>query len=173
MDNKQKLTDFFNRFNQYFDEQVPVIIAETANEVFRESFVKKEFDGKAWPALNKSYKPKSGTMMVRSSNLVNSIRPTTISPQKVIMSAGSSKVPYARVHNEGDQISRVARSETFMRNRVKKGINKGRFKRGATNNTQGYSFKAYKYSMPQRQFMGYSKELNQRIIKRIIAYSTT
>ncbi|ADY51526.1 hypothetical protein Pedsa_0954 [Pseudopedobacter saltans DSM 12145] len=166
-----QLENFFARFNQHFDEAVPTIIAETANEYYRESFVKKSFDGKPWPALSKNYKPKRGTMMVRSANLINSIRPGVVSPSLVTSRAGSTKVPYARVHNEGEQISRTARSETFMRNRYKAGNKKGKFKRGATYNTKGYTFKAYSYNMPQRQFMGHAKELNQRIVKRIISYT--
>jgi phage gpG-like protein len=164
---EQQLNSFFDRFNQYFDEEVPAIIAESANEHYRERFVKKDWDGKAWPALSKKYKPKRGTMMVRSANLLNSVRPTTVSKSMVIVSAGSSKVPYAQVHNEGGQISRAARSETFMRNRSKK----GKFKRGTKDNVKGFSFSAYSYSMPQRQFMGHSAGLNQLITKRIISYT--
>lgn len=169
------LENFFARFNQHFDENVPAIIAETANEYYRESFVKKSFDGKPWPALSKSYKPKRGTMMVRSANLVNSIRPGTVSPSLVTMRAGNSKVPYARVHNEGETINRKARETVVTHKKYKSGKYKGKTLFAKNNKRATYSQKAsigaYSYNMPQRQFMGHAKELNQRIVKRIISYT--
>lgn len=174
---QDQLNSFFLKFNQHFDEKVPEIIAEEAINTYRGSFDKKAWDGKPWPKLSKNYKPKSGTMMHRSTRLERSIKVTTQTSQKVIISAGggggNSKVDYARVHNEGGTISYAARSETFVRNRIKKTTTKGKktsrkgqFRVG-TIPGQGFSRKAYSMKMPKRQFMGFSGELNRAIIKRI------
>lgn len=168
MNYQDQINNFFAEFNKFFDEAAPLIIEETAIEYFKESFISKSFDGEKWPALSKNYKPKRGSMMVRTSALVNSIRPVVTTPSRVLISAGNSKVSYAKVHNEGGLVTRNTRSETFVRNRFGKGIKKGKFKRGTTPG-QGFTFKASSYNMPQRQFMGHAKELNQRIINRIKA----
>ena len=75
------------------------IIAETATEYYKGAFTRKEFGGKPWTP-NKHPKQK-GSLMVDSGNLMNSIHPAVVSPQKVVISAGNDKVPYARIQNEG------------------------------------------------------------------------
>lgn len=162
--NGAKINAWFAGFEHRMDSAVPGIIAETANEYFKESFTRKGWDNSPWAPVKKANK--RGTLMVRSAKLVDSIRPSTVSPGRIVISAGSSKVPYARIHNEGGLISRAARSETFLRNRQTSGKGKGRFKRGTTAG-QGFSFSASSYNMPQRQFMGHSAILNKRIITRI------
>lgn len=166
MSNQQKLNDFFAKINDRLATRVPAIIAETATEYFKESFRTKSFDGIPWKETKK--KAKRGSLMVRSGALMSTIRPSTISPAIVKISAGSSRVPYARVHNEGESIKRAARSETFVRNRHTKGIKKGSFKRG-TSSGKGFSFKSFEYKMPKRQFMGHTAELNRRIMTRVKA----
>lgn len=168
--NSEKLTAWFSKFQHRMDVRVPQIIAETAVEYFKESFIKKSFNGKAWPATKKPVK--RGSLMVRSGALMSTIRPSLITANTVVTSAGSSKVRYARVHNEGGTIDRAERSETFVRNRHTTGRKSkyfggmGLYKRGTTAG-RGLTFKAYSYKMPQRQFMGHTKELNNRIINRI------
>lgn len=169
---KQQLDNYFDKFHEFFDEEVPKIVANSATEHFKERFSKKGWDGKKWPALSKKYKPKRGSMMVRSGALVGSIRPTLESKELVIVEAGSSKVPYAKAHNEGESIYHAAKSETFVRNRHKTGKKgkmfggMGAFKKGTTPG-KGLTFKAYTVKMPKRQFMGYSKGLYELITKRI------
>lgn len=170
--NQQALNAWFGRFRHFLDSSTPAVIGETANEYYRESFNTKSFAGVPWP---KAKKPaKRGSLMVRSGALVNSIRVAVARPDRVRLSAGNSRVPYAKVHNEGEIINRAARTETFVRNRYKTGAKSkyfggmGAFKRGTTLG-QGMSFKAYSYRMPQRQFMGHSAALNKRIILRIRA----
>ena len=158
------IEDFFTHFNNTIDNVVPQIIAETASEDFKENFKLKSFDGVAWEETKKPVK--RGSLMVRSGNLMASVRPAIVSARLVRVSAGSSKVPYAQVHNEGSKISRAARSETFVRNRHKKGKLNGAFKKG-TSSGQGLSFKAYSYNMPKRQFMGMNEPLKNKIKLRI------
>lgn len=162
--NEQKLNAWFDRFAHKLENGVPEVVAETAVEYFKESFVRKSWDNSPWAETAKPVK--RGSLMVRSSQLLNSIRPAIISAPVVRISAGNSKVPYAKVHNEGGLINRAPRSETFTRNRFNRGTKKSRFKKG-TNAGQGFSFKAYSYNMPKRQFMGHSAIMNKRIIIRL------
>ena len=164
MNNLDKINKWFARFEHRMRDEVPAIIAETATEFYKERFTAKEWDGIAWQPTKRNVS--RGSLMVRSGKLVNSIRPSMVTPEKVRISAGSSKVPYARVHNEGGTITRAARSETFVRNRLSRGKNKGAFKRGTTPG-QGFTFKESSFNMPQRQFMGHSAILNKRIITRL------
>jgi phage gpG-like protein len=169
-DNKQKIQQFFAKLKADIQVKVPVIIAETAVESFKENFTSKSWNGAPWPKVKRPVK--RGSMMVRTGALMASIRPVEVSMIRVAINAGSSKVPYARVHNEGEIINRAARSETFVRNRYTTGKKSkyfggmGAFKKGTTAG-RGLTFKAYSYSMPRRQFMGHSHQLNDRIIKRI------
>ena len=166
MNNQQKLNDFFNRFSKRLD-QAPSIIAETATEYYKKSFTEKRFGSDIWAPTKKPVK--KGSLMVRTAALMGSIRPTLVTQNQVTISAGSSKVPYAKVHNEGGTINRNARSETFLRNRVQKKTKKtklGQFRKGTTKG-KGFTFKAYSYQMPKRQFMGINNVLQQSIINRI------
>ena len=160
-----QLNQFFQKQSRFFGKEIPAIIGKTSVEYYKEAFRKKGFDGKPWPALSKRYKPKRGSMMIRSSKLRNSIKETERTDSKVVISAGNSKIPYARIHNEGGVIQRAARSELFIRNRNKAN---NRFRKG-TKAGRGLSFKASQIRIPQRQYMGYAFELNERIIRRIVA----
>ena len=165
MNNQEKINAWFARFEHRMNEVVPNIIAETANEHYRGSFTRKSWDNSPWAQTKKPNK--KGTLMVRTpGGLASTIRPSTVSPSRVTISAGSSKVSYARVHNEGGLVTRAARSETFVRNRNSKRGKVGQFKRGTTRG-QGFTFKAYRYNMPKRQFMGHSAIVNRLIITRI------
>lgn len=166
-DSNADLDRFFRKFGQYFDSTVPAYISNTAREYYRNSFSRKAFDGKPWPAVSKTYRPKRGSLMVRTSKLMNSIKEAERSPDKVVIAAGNSKVPYARIHNEGGVIKRGARSETFIRTRNKK---TGKFSKIRNRQSgQGFSFRKSSVTIPQRQYMGYAKELNLQIIARIKA----
>lgn len=169
-----QIDSFFRKHQKFFREDAPAIIAKTAVEYYKGSFRTKSFDGKPWPALSKRYKPTRGSMMVRSSKLMNSIRDTQTTPDKVVISAGNSQIPYARIHNEGGVINRAARSELFVRNRYTRGKKakafggKGLFKKG-TSAGRGLTFRASQVRMPQRQYLGYATDLNKRIIDRFKA----
>ena len=176
MNNIEKLNAWFKRLDQKLTEGVAPIVAETAVEYFKESFTTKSFNGKAWQKTKRP-NPK-GSLMVRSGKLVNSIRPAKVDSNRVVISAGSSRVPYARIHNEGGAITQAARTETFVRNRYTRGARgkmfggMGAFKRGTTPG-QGYTFKERSIKIPARPFMGGSAILNKRIITRIKAYLKT
>ncbi len=99
----KEIDDFFDRLtDEFFKKQVPNIIAEKATAFFKERFTTKEWDGEPWPETKKPVQ--RGTLMVRSGALVASIKPKTVTSEKVVISAGSDKIPYAKAHNEGETI---------------------------------------------------------------------
>jgi len=148
--------------------QVPEVIEETAIEYYRNSFVKESWDGNPWQPLSPAYakrkKRGAGRILTATSTLSGSITGMIISQGRVVISAGGAKTPYARIHNEGGTIQHAARSETFLRNRSRR----GRFATGTTAG-QGQSFQPYTVNMPKRQFMGFTKELREQILTRIKA----
>lgn len=160
-DPKKQIDQFFQKHRAYFDKQVPGLISKTAVEYYKGRFREKNWDGRPWPATAKSYKPRRGSLMVRSAKLMNSIVDSYQAPEKVVILAGNSKVPYARIHNEGGEIRRKSRSETFQRKRSKG----GKFQKGTTSG-RGFSFRASVSRMPQRQFLGYANQLNDKVISR-------
>lgn len=131
-------------------EALPDLVAEEAAEYSRTRFSEKAFDGKPWKPASPKYKPRRGTLMVRSGALLNSIHVAQVTPQKVVISAGNSKAPYAQVHNEGFMGSVVVPAHA---RRTKKG--------------KTVQVKAHKRmtSISRRQFLGACPEL-ERILKR-------
>ncbi|MEG1464784.1 MAG: phage virion morphogenesis protein [Mucinivorans sp.] len=138
----------------------PVIIAQTAVEHYKERFTKKEWDGVQWVAAKDP--PSYGSLMVRSGALMSTIRPKVISDNEVIISAGGAKVPYARIHNQGGVIQHPGGTASRKID--------NRFVWVANNKIAGQDLprtKAHKITIPQRQFMGYSKILNKKILERL------
>lgn len=128
------------------------IVAETATEYYRETFRKKAFDGNPWePARTQK---KTGSLLIDSGAMLNSIRASTVTPEKVVVSAGNDKVTYARIHNEGYSGPVTVPAHT-------------RRTRHGTVNVRQHSRNV---SIPRRQFLGDSAELNDRIHERIEKY---
>ncbi|MGL4331274.1 MAG: phage virion morphogenesis protein, partial [Bacteroidales bacterium] len=125
------------------------IVAETATEYFKSAFRTKSFDGNPWAAPR--VPKKTGSLLIDSGALVNSIRPVIVSMDRVVISAGNEKVDYAQIHNEGDSGSISVPEHT--RRTKKKDVKV----RSHTRNV----------NIPQREFMGNSKELNSLIYSRI------
>jgi phage gpG-like protein len=97
------IDDFFDKLtNEFMAKAVPTIISREAIKFFQERFTTKEWDGQPWPETKTPVK--RGTLMVRSGALVNSIKEKEKSSVKVVISAGSEKVNYAKAHNEGETI---------------------------------------------------------------------
>ena len=145
------ITDELSRkIRQVMEHALPEMVAEEAAEYSRTRFSEKAFDGKPWKPVSPRYTPGRGTLMVRSGALLNSIRISQVTPQKVVISAGNSKVPYAQAHNEGFAGSVVVPAHA---RRTKKG--------------KTVQVKAHKRTMriPRRQFLGACPEL-ERILKR-------
>jgi phage gpG-like protein len=100
----KEIDDFFDKLtNEFLKKNVPNIIAEKATDFFKERFTTKEWDGDPWPETKTPIK--RGTLMVRSGALVASIKSKTVTSERVVISAGSDKVQYPRIHNEGGTIN--------------------------------------------------------------------
>lgn len=147
--------DFTKELKQKVKEamdSVPGIIASTAQGYFIERFSKKEFDGTPWPAWGKNYHPGRGTLLVQSGALRKSIEVDEISDRRVVITAGNDEVLYAKVHNEGFSGSVVVPEH------------KRTSKKGKEYKVKKHTRKAL---VPQRQFLGESRELNQLLEKEI------
>lgn len=166
--NQQKIDAYFNAFQariQQAIDQVPKIGGVEVVNFALDNFKAQAWNGTPWE--KRKHKPKRGAgnqqLLVQSGRLRKSIRVTRTTATSVTV---GSDVPYARAHNDGALISRNAHSETFVRNRYSTGKRKGLFKKG-TSSGQGFTFKASSFNMPQRQFLGGSPELKQRLQKVI------
>ncbi len=145
----------FKELEQYF-EQLPdtvlddaaEIVAETAVELFKESFNTKSFNGVPW--LQPQHHKRTGSLLIESGALLNTIKPALISRERIIISAGNQKVNYAKVHNEG--FTGWVNVPAHTRN--------------------GKKVKAHqkKMNIPQRQFMGKTDELATLIHDRLQAH---
>ena len=126
-------------------QALPELVAEEAAEYSRSRFTEKAFDGKPWRPVSPNYHPRRGTLLVRSGALVNSIRVSSVTPQRVVVSAGNSKVPYARAHNEGFIGSVVVKPH------------QRRLKNGKVQQVRSHQ---RRMSLPRRQFLGRCAELD-------------
>lgn len=164
MDNQQKLNDWFSKFEHRMEVGVPNIVAETATEFFQDKFKTQEWDKQPWPSLNKKYEARKtrgkGRILTATGKLRNSIAPVQVNAQRVVISAGSAQVPYARVHNEGLRIAGVANVRPYT--------NTNFMGKGKKVPIKSHS-RSYTIQFKRRQFMGPSKYLNQAIIKRLVS----
>lgn len=152
-----KVDLWFDRFDQRF-EAVPGIVAETAVEYYKERFIQKNWEGVPWaPYKNKKREPTKGSLMMRTNNLFSSIRPSFVTAARVVVSAGSGKVGYARVHNEGLRVRGIQYVRPYTHPNL---LGKGR------KQVQGHARKV-DFKMPKRQFIGVGDILNLRIRSRI------
>lgn len=162
MSAQQQINNWFSNFEHRFNNAVPNIIAETATEYYQDRFNKEEWDGVAWKPLNKEYASKktrgAGRILTASGILQRSIRPTTVSSSRITISAGNSKVPYARIHNNGGRVSGVRRVRSYT--------NKNFMGKGKPVNIKGHN-RSVNYVIPQRQFMGHSTHLNKILRNRL------
>lgn len=166
--NNQRINDFFinfqTRVNTAISELPPIVGNVVINNVL-DNFKNQSFDGQPWD--RRKYKSKRGAgnqkILIQSGALRRSIRIIRTTASSITV---GSDLPYASVHNDGLQINRKARSETFIRSRYKKGKRKGKFAKGTTSG-QGLTFKAYSYKMTRRQFLGRNATLNAAINKTV------
>jgi phage gpG-like protein len=170
MDNNQKIEAYFQEFMariQNVQSKLPEIIGNEVINHALDNFKDESFNGQKW----KKRKNKKDTrkLLIQTGDLRRSLRIISSSPTSVTV--GSSLI-YAAVHNNGGEINRAARSETFVRNRYKTGKKgkmfggMGAFKKG-TSQGQGQTYKAYGYNMPIRKFLGITPKLTASI-KQIV-----
>ncbi len=145
------------------------VIAETATEYYKQRFTTKEWEGVPWPAAKNP--PQRGSLLVRSGALVSTIRPIRVTSTEATIRAGSPRVPYARVHNEGGTITQKptpkqrrffwAKSHAAGETSAA-GNGLGRWGRAAV-------AKQLHITIPRRKFIGKSIALNRRIVERLRA----
>lgn len=143
------------------------IVAETATAYYKESFRRKAFDGKQWKPAKRA--KRKGSLLVASSAMMHSIRPSEVSPQRVVISAGGDKVTYAQAHNEGF-VGNVNIPAHDRRVKPPKSKGKGKGKAGKSVTIQHVRPHQRMMRLPRRRFMGNSRELNAEIVKRIKGY---
>lgn len=125
------------------------IVAETSVGYFQDTFRHKAFDGNPWapPRVPKQ----SGSLLVQSGALLNSIRPVVITPGRIVIAAGNEKVDYARVHNEGFKGAVAVPAHI-------------RHTRRGDQSVRQYTRRV---NIPRRQFIGDARELETELQKRI------
>ena len=135
---------------------LPTLPVLAGNEVV--NFVKDRFRFGNWRGntivpwkkrASKKKKDQGRAILIQTRRLARSIRVTQRTKELV---AVGTDVIYAKVHNDGDTITKHARSETFVRNRFEKGKKKGMFKKGISAG-RGITYKGGSFKMPQRQFL--------------------
>lgn len=170
MDNQEfdkKINGLYNGLLRKQKDAFPHVVAQGVTRYYKERFRVKTWNGRPWAAY-KGKQPSRGSLMLRTTHLQQSIRPTHIAADKITISAGNAQVPYARAHNEGltIQIGAYSRNVTFKSYKSGKRIGRTLFAKanakGAFSKKVGY--KGHSIKMPQRQFMGKSPEL-LKIIK--------
>jgi phage gpG-like protein len=170
-DNKRRIEAYFAKLKGKINDDLPDIIGETAVKVFKENILKGSFDGVPWKPLSPEYlehkKRNKEKILYLNGLLFASIKYTT-QPGKVIVRAGSTKVPYARIHNEGLTVNTTANVKAFTRNQYRLS------KRGKRSISGSVEVRAHTrkihYTMPQRRFLGHSVELNKALRTRIIGF---
>lgn len=148
----KELNKYLQSLPEEIMEDAADIVAETATAYYKGTFRSKEFDGNPWAPAKV---PKTtGSLLIDSGALVNSIRPAVVTPQKVVISAGNDKVDYAQVHNEG--FSGTVAVPAHTRKTKHKDVP-----------VKAHTRKA---NIIKREFMGDSNELNEQIHARIEGY---
>ena len=153
-------SDFFKKLDRLAKlyKKFPEGAAIEAEDFSNERFVRKNWvDRTAMPWkkaepvpdwIPKKWRKKSGSLMVQSSRLKNSIR--TISTTRNSVTIGTD-VPYAQIHNEGGTVNQIVNIKAHSRKR-----------KGRTESVKGHQRKR-KFKIPQRKFIGESAILMRRI----------
>lgn len=163
MAESKKVNIFFETLEkQFLRDIVPRIIAEEATKFYKQRFtVKADVNNSPWPQAKNP--PKRGSLMVRSGNLLASIRPSKVTSTRVVVSAGSSKVPYAQLHNEGGVVDvPVTKQMRRFAWAMKYKTGDDRWKGLALTKRA-----SLRIGIPKRQFMGHSKQLDRQIISSV------
>lgn len=153
-----KLYAFFNKLDDRMQNHFPNMLAETAVESFKENFKTKSFDGAPWKAYgNPKREPKRGSLMMRTNALFGSIKPSHVSASLVTISAGGSRVPYAKIHNEGGRVSGTRNIGSYT--------NRNFMGKGKAVQIRAHTRKV-DFTMPKRQYMGKSLTLLETVKNR-------
>jgi phage gpG-like protein len=152
---------------------LPAEIATIAVNFSKERFVdqawldetKKPWEPRKRPRRGKTGKiTNSQTLLVKTGRLKRSVRKISATEDKIIIRTG---VPYAQIHNEGGTVTTTA---TVKTHEVKEHT---RNRKGRKEKVKAHTIKAHQRKMntkiPQRQFIGNSKALQDKIVSHITA----
>jgi phage gpG-like protein len=142
---------------------LPQRIATLAVNFSKERFIEKNWHDSSpepWPKTNK----KKGSTLVESGRLKRSIRKIHVSPDYISI---GTNVPYAKIHNEGGEISGVETVRAHDRRSHKRKSHSRKGKRIKRQTVKAHRVKSYsrKYyrKFKARQFIGKSHELERRV----------
>lgn len=172
-DAKTFRADFERRaenIRRFVQNDFPKFTAVTAVNHFRESWTNKGFtDGSglfsAWQDVRRRAKPKTpadltrGILIGKGSGILRaSVRALSVSAKRVQI--GTDR-PYAKIHNEGGEVSGTASVRAHSRRAHSR-------RRGKKNQiVKAHSVKAhsrkFSFTMPKRQFLGESKPLTDSL----------
>ena len=165
MGNIENINAWFANFEHRMREEVPDIVAETATAFYQSKFRTQEWDGVPWENLSPNYakrKRRSKEKILTASGiLVNSIRPTIQTSNRVTITAGNSRAPYARVHNEGLRVRGTRQVKSYTNNNF--------MGTGRKQLIKAHS-RTVNYQMPKRQFMGHSVQLNRLLTRELTQF---
>lgn len=159
--------------------QLPKMLANDTKNYFLNSFRVEAWDGKAWE-LPKRRKRKSRSSRDMSKTLVqsgklrravsNSLKEATFE----VIRFDVTDVKYASIHNFGGTITTKSRSQilNFVRH-GEKGIRFTKNKKKDVVASAKVNIKGSEIKIPQRQFMGDTKELRKIQIDRVQKYMNT
>jgi phage gpG-like protein len=162
-----KIFDILNRKVQNAMKGLPTVVGNAAVNWSQSRFVQQNWisdtASEDWePRRYENKKSRGRKILIQTGRLWRAIQ--IVETGERFVSIGVLNVPYAAIHNYGGEIHQSARSETFVRDRVIRGVNKGRFKKMKQSvfragSAQGFSFGERVIHMPKRQFIGNSKGL--------------
>ncbi|SHK69561.1 phage virion morphogenesis protein [Epilithonimonas mollis] len=131
----------------------------------KERFVKKNWINETAEAWTPRKRKARGSLLVKTARLKRSIRKISSGDGYVII---GSDVPYAKIHNEGGTISKTATVKAHDRKRTVRTVSsktgkklKRRVDTGDISRVKAHTRKM-NLTIPKRQFMGESKELENR-----------
>lgn len=162
------VSNLFNAIRERLARKVAELPEVLGNEIVNtaiDAFDNQGWEGTKWEK-RKSKKDPERAIGVKSGRLKRS--PRVIRTNANGGTVGTD-VPYARRFNEGGDFERAARSETFVRNRYKRGEKKGRFRKGTTDG-QGLSFKAHSVHVPARTFLKNTPALRKHLREVMIEH---
>lgn len=144
-----------------FIADLPRQLAEEAVDYFVENIEEgKDVNGKPFEQRDPDLRP-GGAVLQKRGNLRDSIRVTSNAGGEVRIAAGNSSVPYAQIHNEGGEITVTAAMKKFFWAMHIKAGKKSQVAEG----WKALALKKVgsKITIPQRQYIGESEELERRL----------
>lgn len=142
-----ELSDFLKGIPDKILSDAADIVAHTATKGIINNFRTKSFDSNPWKSAKNP--ERNNSLLIDRGHLWNSVKPIVITNERVVVSAGNSEkdtIKYARAHNEGFQGNIKIPAH-------RRGKNKSTLVKSHTRHM----------NIPQRQYMGNSKEINKRI----------